>query len=248
MKLKDNFFETDEMVLLESMQNGYIYSNILMKMYLKSLKNKGRLMFNDKIPYNANMLATVTRHSVGDVERAIEIFTQLGLIEVMDSGAIYMSEIQNYIGKSSNEADRIREYRTKIKEEKGTSTESVQMYDERTPEIEIDIEKEKDIYIKEKDTKKKSGNFVPPTVEEVREYLLSVGSQVDAEAFVAFYESKGWFVGKNKMKSWKAAIVTWEKRNGLKRIAPKKDRNSKSNNNSSVLENSEEIVLPGEDW
>lgn len=40
--------------------------------------------------------------------------------------------------------------------------------------------------------------------------------------FVAFYESKGWLVGKNKMKSWKSAIVTWEKRNNLKRVEPKK--------------------------
>lgn len=60
--------------------------------------------------------------------------------------------------------------------------------------------------------------FIPPSVSEVAEYCKSVGSQVDAEAFVAFYESKDWFVGKNKMKSWRAAITTWEKRNGLKRI------------------------------
>ena len=39
--------------------------------------------------------------------------------------------------------------------------------------------------------------------------------------FVAFYESKGWLVGKSKMKSWKSAIVTWEKRNNLKRVDPK---------------------------
>ena len=64
--------------------------------------------------------------------------------------------------------------------------------------------------------------FTPPSLEEVQEYIQSVGSKVDAEAFVAFYESKGWMIGKNKMKSWKSAIVTWEKRNGLKRETPKK--------------------------
>ena len=75
------------------------------------------------------------------------------------------------------------------------------------------IYKEKEI---SKDISKKK-NFIPPSVEEVKEYLLSVGSKVDAEAFVAFYESKDWMIGKNKMKNWKSAIVTWEKRNGLKR-------------------------------
>ena len=73
-----------------------------------------------------------------------------------------------------------------------------------------------------KDISTKKSTFVPPSVEEVKEYCLSVGSQVDAEMFVAFYESKGWLVGKNKMKSWKSAIVTWEKRNNQK---PKSDNN-----------------------
>lgn len=70
---------------------------------------------------------------------------------------------------------------------------------------------------------KKKNTFCPPTVDEVREYLQSVGSKVDAEAFVAFYESKGWMIGKNKMKSWKMAVVTWEKKSGIKRSVPNKE-------------------------
>lgn len=58
----------------------------------------------------------------------------------------------------------------------------------------------------------KTKRFTPPTVEEVNSYILEKGYDVDAEAFVNFYESKGWFVGKNKMKSWKAALVTWNLR------------------------------------
>jgi hypothetical protein len=58
----------------------------------------------------------------------------------------------------------------------------------------------------------KSKRFKPPTVEEVRDHCQQKGSLVDPERFVAFYESKGWMVGKNKMKSWKSAITTWEKR------------------------------------
>ena len=54
--------------------------------------------------------------------------------------------------------------------------------------------------------------FVRPTVDEVRAYCIERGNKVDPEAFVAFYESKGWRVGNTPMKSWKSAIVTWEKR------------------------------------
>ena len=52
LKLKDNFFDSDQMIVLESMPDGYKYSNILLKLYLRSLKNDGKLMFNDRIPYN----------------------------------------------------------------------------------------------------------------------------------------------------------------------------------------------------
>lgn len=53
--------------------------------------------------------------------------------------------------------------------------------------------------------------FKPPTVEEVREYCRERGNSVDSQRFVDFYSSKGWYVGKNKMKDWKAAIRTWER-------------------------------------
>jgi hypothetical protein len=54
-------------------------------------------------------------------------------------------------------------------------------------------------------------NFVPPTVEQVAEYCKSRGNQVSPKNFVDFYESKGWMIGKNKMKNWQAAVRTWEK-------------------------------------
>lgn len=60
LKLKDIFFESDSMVLLESMNDGYLYS--ILKLYIRSLKDDGRLMLNGAIPYNAQMLASVTRH------------------------------------------------------------------------------------------------------------------------------------------------------------------------------------------
>ena len=145
IRLKENFFDSDEIKLLESIPNdGYKFSNILLKMYLKSLKYDGRLMFNDRIPFNAEMLATVTGHSVGDVSRALEMFKKFGLIEVMETGEIYMLDIQSFIGKTSTEADRIKAYRHKIANKK---QESVQMYDERTPEIEKEKELDTEINI-----------------------------------------------------------------------------------------------------
>ena len=55
--------------------------------------------------------------------------------------------------------------------------------------------------------------FVPPTVEEVKAYCDERNNKVDPDRFVDFYSSKGWMIGKNKMKDWKAAVRTWEKDN-----------------------------------
>ena len=87
------------------------------------------------------------------------------------------------------------------------------------PQYSIDknsIDKEKDIYVgvpAEQPDKKRSARkvFSPPTVEEVREYCTERGNNVDPEVFVDFYESKGWMIGKSKMKDWKAAVRTWER-------------------------------------
>ena len=148
LKLKDSFFDTDSMIVLESMPDGYKYSNILLKLYLRSLKGDGKLMFNERIPFNSTILSQVTRHSVGDVEKAIKVFKELDLIEILDNGAIYMLDIQNFIGESSTEGDRKRLYRKKIEQEKqsllGMGQMSGQMSDNRPPEIEIEKEKEID--------------------------------------------------------------------------------------------------------
>ena len=176
LKLKDNFFDSDEMIILESMPDGYIYSNILLKLYLRSLKYQGRLMFNDKIPFNSTMLAQVTRHSVGDVEKSIRIFNDLGLIEVLDNGAIYLADIQNFIGESSTEADRKRGYRQRIELEKQALLTSGQMSDKcpdkNPPEIEIELEKDIEI---EKEIKKepKKKNTTRHKYGEYKNVLLS---------------------------------------------------------------------------
>lgn len=60
--------------------------------------------------------------------------------------------------------------------------------------------------------KQENNIFKPPTVEEVKAYCKERGNGIDAERFVDWYESKGWLVGTNKMKSWKATVRTWESR------------------------------------
>ncbi|MBL4933026.1 phage replisome organizer N-terminal domain-containing protein [Clostridium paridis] len=118
LKLKDNFFDTEEIRILESLPNGIFYSNLLIKLYLKSLKFDGALKFNDFIPYDEQMISTITNLNIDIVKSGLNILNSMKLIERLDDGTIYLMNIQSFIGKSSSEADRKRLYREKIEEEK----------------------------------------------------------------------------------------------------------------------------------
>lgn len=170
LKLKENYFDDDSIVLLESMQDGVLYSNILLKLYLKSLKHGGRLQLDEDIPYTAQMIATITRQQIGTVERALQIFLKLGLVEVLDSGTFYMSNIELLIGQSSTEAERKRAARLQNKALSAPRTNGGHLSDIRPPEIEI--KKEIDIEI-EKEREGETGHPTPAAYGRYNNVILT---------------------------------------------------------------------------
>ena len=170
LKLKENYFDDDSIVLLESMQDGVLYSNILLKLYLKSLKHGGRLQLDENIPYTAQMIATITRQQIGTVERALQIFLKLGLVEVLDSGTFYMSNIELLIGQSSTEAERKRAARLQNKALSAPRTNGGHLSDIRPPEIEIELEKEIEI---EKEREGKTGHPAPAAYGRYNNVILT---------------------------------------------------------------------------
>ena len=107
--------------------------------------------------------------------------------------------------------------------------EDTPVYD-RIPTDTKNTDKDKDI---KKDSpsesrKKSRAAFCPPTVDEVRAYEKEKGFADEANAFVDFYSSKGWMVGKSKMVSWQSARSGWERRR-KERAAPKKEYHNRYN-------------------
>ena len=206
LKLKESYFGDDAIVLLESMPDGILYSNILLKLYLKSLKNGGKLQLDENIPYTAQMIATLTRQQVGTVERALGIFQQLGLVEQLHGGLLYMTDIELMIGQSSTEAERKRAARLANKALPPPRTNGGHLSDIRPPEIEIEFEKEIEIEIKREIEKGRSARaygryqnvFLTdeeladlqasfPTVwgqyiEKLSEYMASTGKRYQSHA------------------------------------------------------------------
>ncbi len=98
-----------------AMQDGLLYFNLLLKMYLMSLKSSGVLLLNDYLPHTVQTIATFTRHQAGTVERALKIFQEFGLVEILTDGACYMSDIQLLTGQSSSEGERKKKERMRLK-------------------------------------------------------------------------------------------------------------------------------------
>ena len=93
---------------------------------------------------------------------------------------------------------------------------------------EYEYEYDNDNDLLKENTKRKV--FSTPTVDDVRAYCLERNNKVDPQSFVDFYESKGWMIGKNKMKDWKAAVRTWERSETKTRLG-ETAKLTKDNNN-----------------
>ena len=226
LKLKESYFDDDAIVLLESMQDGMLYSNILLKLYLKSLKYGGTLQLDENIPYTAQMIATITRQQVGTVERALQIFMKLGLVEPLDNGALYMSNIELFIGQSSTEGERKRRARMKISEQKRLSGQVSEAKADICPP-EIEIKKEIDIEI-EKERELETGHPAPAAYGRYHNVILSDteldGLKTELPGKWEYYidrlschiASSG-----RKYKSHAATIFKWAQEDAAKK-APKK--------------------------
>lgn len=208
LKLKRDFFKRHDIRIIEAMPNGKDYILFYLKLLCESVDHDGSLRFSEQIPYNENMLSTITNTNVDTVRNAIDIFSQLGMMEVLDDGTFYMNEVQKMIGSAADNDNANRQRRFREKQKKlalSLCYESVTKNNEsKSKRIDTDIEIEKE---------KKEKRFIPPSLEDVKSYINEKGYEVNAEAFINFYESKGWYVGKNKMKNWRAAVANWNQRN-----------------------------------
>lgn len=190
LKLKETFFDSEEMKILESMENGTIYQNLYLKICLISLKSNGALLFKDMIPYNLEMIATITRTNIDIVRAGLQVFEKLKLITITDNEVIYMTDIQTLIGKSSTESDRVSKYRKTLKDNSNNSTtnqeESCNNSVEKLQESYASDTPEKERE-KEKDTDKDTEREKEPHARDEVEILLNHTQFLSFEDFERAY-------------------------------------------------------------
>lgn len=146
---------------------------------------------------------------IGATNDDMNILIMRKFIIPFDNGVVVIKHwrIHNYIRKDTYNETAYKEEKSMLEldENKAYRMSSQLSVDE--PLTQVRLGKDSIGYINNNGGK----NFIPPTVEEVQAYCQERKNKVDAQTFVNFYESKGWMVGKNKMKNWKAAVVTWER-------------------------------------
>lgn len=122
------------------------------------------------------------------------------LQELIEAGVIDKNGdnvVIKFLDKQLNEFNDLSGKRSKAAQKRWSNASALQV-ESKSNAIREDKKREKNI-------------FIAPTHQEVLEYCIERNNNVDVNKFIDFYESKGWMVGKNKMKDWKASIRTWEK-------------------------------------
>ena len=142
LKLKRDFFRRHDIQIVENMPNGKDYILFYLKLLCESVDHNGNLRFSEQIPYNEQMLATITNTNIDVVRSAIQVFEELGMMEVLDDGTYFMNEVQKMLGSETKWAEKKRDYRLK----KGQCPQGVlPMSDKSKREsIEKDIDKERE--------------------------------------------------------------------------------------------------------
>ena len=219
LKLKRDFFKRHDIQIIEAMPNGKDYILFYLKLLCESVDHEGRLRFSEQIPYNEHMLSTITNTNIDIVRAATKVFTELGMMEMLDDGTLFMLDTQKMVGSASQDDHTRESTRLRVqafRERKKQALIEEKRYSNATCngeiEKEIDTDKEKDIEKEHKKpvpTKKKYGEFqkVTLTDEEYTKLINEYGEETAHKA-IEFLDSyiaeKGY-----KSKSNYLAIRRW---------------------------------------
>ena len=144
LKLKEDFFDRNEIKIIEDRENGKDYILFYLKLLLKSISTGGMLRVTDRIPFDEKTLASITNTNIDVVRTAIKVFCEFSLMEITEEHTIYMPEVENMTGAECDSAQRVRKFRHE------GSKKALHCNSEVTKcntDIDIELEKEKEIEI-----------------------------------------------------------------------------------------------------
>ena len=211
----------------------------------------GKLEIGDGIPFTDETLSAELDIELNTMRLALKTLDHYRMIETFVDGSMYITNFEKHqkldIINHNKEKARLRvaKHRENIKQLACNGyndvTQGVTCDDVTPTERDKDKDKERDKERdKDKDSeipnkcnqpKKKTTNFIKPTIDKLTKYCTSKSYVIDCEHFYDYYESKGWLVGKTKMKSWQSALNNWHRN--------QKKFDTKSNTTNEIYESGE---------
>ena len=219
LKLQEDFFEDDTIDFIESQENGEKYCLFYLKLCLKALKSEGKLIRyvgNMLIPYDEKGLAKLTRTDVDTVRCALALFDKIGLVSRLDTGEIFINQLNEMVGTETDKAKLMRQKRAKEKLISNNVTPMLpDCYTEKELEKEKEQEKDTDI---EKPKKHKSGTFqnVLLSDSELKKLCEELGpdkAKAVIDNFSELKEMKGYKYKSDYLALKKWGIEAYEKKN-----------------------------------
>lgn len=211
LKLPEDFYDDDTIQWIEDQENGAAYVNFYLKLLLKSLSDEGRLIRyvgQRLIPYDVKSLSRLTNTDTDTVRVALELFVKIGLIERLDTGEIYMSQIDEMIGSETQAATRMRKMRARKALKSDNQAEKQEIDDEKRNNVtgeRNNVQKcytdnrdkiiDKDIEIDKRDNNNISKNFNDEekiTVDYYYRLVKNNTSKNDIDLVVNAINQYGW--------------------------------------------------------
>lgn len=206
LKLQDDFFDSKRIKKLRKLASGDTFTIIYLKMQLLAMKRDGVLEYTGLEDSFSKELALDLDEDEDNVAVTVAYLLSCGLLETSDDREYFVPYAVLNTGSEGSSTKRVREHRER---------KALQCNTDVTPVKQIgNVEKDIEIEKREEKSSGRAKRFTPPTLDEVRAYCIERGKGVDADKWYNHYTANGWKVGRNSMKDWKAAVRTWEPKEG----------------------------------
>ncbi len=172
LKLEKDFLKSSQIQVIRAMPNGKDYIIFYLALMLESISTEGHLRLNELVPFDENMLAVITGTNIDTVRVAIKLFENLGMLQILENGTIFLPDVPKRLGKESESTERVRKYREKTLHTRYNVTKTLQCNKNVTQALQCNDNKEK-----RKEQKRKE------EIKKREDSPLSLSQQKFADAF-----------------------------------------------------------------
>jgi len=219
LKLKEDFFDEDVISWLEEQENGKEYCLFYLKLCLKSLKTDGILIRNVGdllIPYDAKKLSEITRTDIDTVRVAMKVLEEIGLIQILENGEIYLTQLEKMVGSETTKAEMMRKLRAKRKDGNNVTKMLPRDIDIEYRDIEIDKDIEKDNILNITTSSSSSNNIYDILQEngfQISPIMCEVINEWEDNDLTRYAIKKAVLNGKHNINYIDKILYNWKKEN-----------------------------------